>query len=82
MLATRRRTRTAAFIFGVSAPAPVFAYMSPDIGFGGLGAALGVTASLLLVLISLAWYPLKRLNRRLRARTARDPAIKRDAGTG
>jgi len=44
--------------------------MGPDIGVGALGAALGVVASLLLVLISLAWYPLKRLKRRLRSRAA------------
>ena len=80
MLATRRQTRTAAFLFAVSAPAPVFAYMAPDIGPGALGAALGVTAALLLVLISLAWYPLRRLNRRMRARTILPPAP--DGGTG
>lgn len=82
MLATRRHARTAAFIFAVSAPAPVFAYMAPDIGFGALGAALGVTASLLLVLVSLAWYPLRRLNRRMRARTVRPAVRGSDAGTG
>ena len=72
MFVTPRRTRIAAFLFAVSAPAPVFAYMGPGIGVGALGAALGVVASLLLVLISVIWYPLKRLARRSRNR--RGPA--------
>jgi len=61
--------------------------MAPDIGLGALGAALGVVAALLLVLISLAWYPLKRLNRRVRARMPRVAAAQSEArapgaGTG
>ena len=50
MFVTPRRSRIAAFLFAVSAPAPVFAYMGPGIGVGALGAALGVVASLLLFL--------------------------------
>lgn len=83
MLVNPRHTRIAAFLFAVSAPAPVFAYMGPGIGVGALGAALGVVASLLLVLISVIWYPLKRLSRRMRGRTVRhDPArfLPRDRG--
>jgi len=70
MFMTPRKMRTAAFLAAVSAPAPVFAYMGPGIGVGALGAALGVVASLLLVLISVLWYPLKRLVRRSRNRRA------------
>ena len=69
MHVTRRRTHIAAFLFAVAAPAPAFAYMGPGIGLGALGAALGVVASLLLVLISVIWYPLKRLSRRMRGRS-------------
>jgi len=68
MRVTPRHTRIAAFLSALSAPAPVFAYMGPDIGLGALGATLGVAVSLLLVLISLVWHPLQRLNRRMRAR--------------
>jgi len=68
MHVTPRHMRIAAFLSAISAPAPVFAYMGPGIGVGALGAALGVVASLLLVLISVVWYPLKRLARRSRAR--------------
>jgi len=66
MRVTPRDRRIAAFFLAVSAPAPVFAYMGPDIGAGALGATLGVVAALLLVLILLAWHPLRRLNRRAR----------------
>lgn len=72
MFVTPRKMRMAAFLAAVSAPAPVFAYMGPGIGVGAIGAALGVVASLLLVLISVLWYPLKRLARRSRNR--RTPA--------
>jgi len=70
MRLTPRHTRIAAFFFAVTAPAPVFAYMGPGLGVGALGAALGVVASLLLVLISVVWYPLKRLARRSRSHRA------------
>jgi len=69
MRVTPRHTRIAAFLSALSAPAPVFAYMGPDIGLGALGATLGVAASLLFALISMVWHPLKRLNRRMRGRT-------------
>ena len=81
MRVTPRHTRTAAFVFALGAPAPVFAYMSPDIGVGGLEAALCMVASLALVLMFVAWYPIKRLNRRVRARTTQqagaDPVLPR-----
>ena len=68
MLVNPRHMRILGFLAAVSAPAPVFAYMGPGIGVGAVGAALGVVASLLLVLISVIWYPLKRLVRRSRNR--------------
>ena len=68
MLMNPRHMRILGFLAAVSAPAPVFAYMGPGIGVGAVGAALGVVASLLLVLISVVWYPLKRLARRSRNR--------------
>jgi hypothetical protein len=49
--------------------------MGPDIGVGALEAALGVAASLALMLLFVAWYPLKRLNRRIRARLIMRRAI-------
>ena len=82
MRVTPRHTRIAAFTFAVSAPAPVFAYMGPGIDIGAVGAALGVVASLLLVLISVIWHPLRRLARRSRAaRSASLGMIARSPGS-
>lgn len=47
-------------------PAPALAYMGPGLGLGAIGSALGVVFALVLALASIAWYPVKRLIRRLR----------------
>ena len=47
-------------------PAPALAYMGPGLGLGAIGAALGVIAALLLMLVSIVWYPFKRMLRRMR----------------
>ncbi len=46
--------------------APALAYMGPGLGLGAIGTALGVVAALLLALLSIVWYPMKRLLRRMR----------------
>ena len=46
--------------------APALAYMGPGLGLGAIGTALGVLAALLLALLSIVWYPMKRLLRRMR----------------
>ena len=47
--------------------APALAYTGPGLGLGAIGSALGVLAALLLMLVSIVWYPMKRLLRRIRA---------------
>lgn len=60
----------AALVLLSATPTPALAYMGPGLGFGAFGTALGVVGALLLGLISVLWYPLKRLYRRLRGITA------------
>jgi hypothetical protein len=50
--------------------APALAYTGPGLGLGAIGSALGVLAALLLMLISIVWYPFKRLLRRMRGKAA------------
>jgi hypothetical protein len=64
----RPRTLVLPLALWVACPTPAFAYMGPGIGLGAIGAAMGIIVSLLLVTISVIWYPLKRLFRRKRGK--------------
>ena len=57
--------------------APALAYMGPGLGLGAIGTALGVLAALLLALLSIVWYPMKRLLRRMRADKTAQPAARK-----
>lgn len=62
-------------------PTPAFAYMGPGLGLGAVGTAIGMILALVLGLLSILWYPLKRRYRRLRGRPAAISAVRarRDA---
>lgn len=47
-------------------PATAHAYLGPGLGMGAIGVAFGVVGSILLGIVSVIWYPFKRLIRRLR----------------
>ena len=57
----------AAFLL-LALPDPAQAYMGPGLGLGAIGTALGVLGAILLGLISVVWYPVKRLIRRMRGK--------------
>jgi hypothetical protein len=44
------------------------AYVGPGLGAGALAAVLGVVGGLLMLVVGVVWYPLKRVIRRLRDR--------------
>jgi Na+-driven multidrug efflux pump len=50
----------------VLTPGVAHAYMGPGLGLGFLGAAFGVIGSILLGIVAIIWYPIKRLWRKLR----------------
>ena len=52
----------------LGAPAAAHAYMGPGLGMGAISVALGIVGSILLGIVSIVWYPVKRLLRRLRRR--------------
>ncbi|NYT40596.1 hypothetical protein HZY97_07495 [Sphingomonas sp. R-74633] len=52
----------------LATPVAAQAYTGPGLGLGAVGVALGLVGSILLAIISVVWYPVKRLVRRLRGR--------------
>jgi len=52
----------------LSAPIAAQAYTGPGLGLGAVGVAFGLIGSILLAIVSVVWYPIKRLVRRLRGR--------------
>ena len=47
-------------------PSLAFAYIGPGLGAGAVGAVLGILAGVLMLVIGVVWYPLKRLVKFLR----------------
>jgi hypothetical protein len=45
-----------------------FAYVGPGLGAGTLAAVLGVLGGILMLIVGVVWYPLKRVIRRFRER--------------
>jgi hypothetical protein len=52
----------------LSAPIAAQAYTGPGLGLGAIGVAFGLVGSILLAIVSVVWYPVKRLVRRIRGR--------------
>jgi hypothetical protein len=47
-------------------PSLAFAYIGPGLGAGAVGAVLAILASVLMLVVGVLWYPLKRLIKFLR----------------
>jgi hypothetical protein len=60
--------RFLALALALGAPVAAQAYTGPGLGLGAVGVALGLVGSILLAIVSVVWYPVKRLVRRLRGR--------------
>jgi len=56
--------------------APAFAYTGPGLGLGAITSAAGILFGILLALVGLIWYPIKRAIRMIRGGSARKPAPK------
>jgi hypothetical protein len=62
----KNTTILAAGLLLLALPGTAFAYGGPGLGLGAAATALGVVGAILLALISVLWYPFKRLIRRIR----------------
>ena len=47
-------------------PSLAFAYIGPGLGAGAVGAVLAILAGVLMLVVGVLWYPLKRLIKFLR----------------
>jgi len=47
-------------------PACAVAYVGPGLGAGALAAVLGVAGGLVMLVVGVVWYPIKRIIRRIR----------------
>ena len=47
-------------------PLPAYAYVGPGLGLSALGLILGLISSILLAIVGIFWYPLKRFILKLR----------------
>jgi hypothetical protein len=60
--------RFLALACALATPLAAQAYTGPGLGLGAVGVALGLVGSILLAIVSVVWYPVKRLVRRIRGR--------------
>lgn len=58
--------KTVYIIFVLLLPSTAEAYIGPGMGAGTIGVVLGILASILLGLIAILWYPLKRFFRKMK----------------
>jgi O-antigen/teichoic acid export membrane protein len=47
-----------------------YAYVGPGLGLGAIGAFVGVVVAVLLAIVGVIWYPLKRMLRKFKAAKA------------
>jgi len=47
---------------------PAYAYIGPGLGAGALATVLGVLLAILMLIVGILWYPLKRLIRSLKSK--------------
>jgi hypothetical protein len=57
-------------------PLPACAYVGPGLGLGALGAILGILLSIFLAIFGIFWYPIKRLIKKIRKMTRKEPPPK------
>ena len=57
-----------AALYLILMPSIASAYIGPGLGAGALASVLGILAGLLMLVIGVIWYPLKRLYRYLKSK--------------
>lgn len=61
------------FLLCISFANPSYAYVGPGLGVGTIGVVLGIIGSIILALIAVIWYPLKRLFKRRKESSNKSP---------
>ncbi|HKO87180.1 MAG TPA: hypothetical protein VJU83_01535 [Burkholderiales bacterium] len=47
---------------------PAMAYIGPGLGTGAIAAVLGILAGVLMLIVGVFWYPIKRLVKKMRSK--------------
>ena len=70
-----RRSKHRALALGalLAAPGIADAYVGPGLGVGAIAAFFGAVLAVLLAIVGVVWYPLKRLLKRRKASAESDP---------
>ena len=58
---TSRFARALVAAFAVAAPGTALAYVGPGVGLGAIAAFFGAVLAVLLAVVGVIWYPIKRL---------------------
>lgn len=66
----RIRLLVLAAVFGLQ-PAMALAYIGPGVGAGAIAAVLGVLGSILLAIVAVLYYPIKRMMKNRKAKAAK-----------
>ena len=64
-------------VIALAAPAAAMAYVGPGLGMGAVAAFFGAVLAVLLAIVGVVWYPIKRL---LGKRKTTEPAETKDDG--
>jgi hypothetical protein len=67
-VSSARRLFALASIVALAAPATAVAYVGPGLGVGAVAAFFGAVLAVLLAIVGVVWYPLKRLFGRRKGR--------------
>ena len=62
----RHRVHCIVSLFIMLAPLSAQAYIGPGMGAGAVATVLGILSGILMLIVGVVWYPLKRLYKRLR----------------
>ncbi len=60
-------------VFFVLHPVAVHAYIGPGVGAGAIAAVFGVIGSILLAIVAVVYYPIKRMLKGRKARAPKSP---------
>ena len=47
---------------------PALAYIGPGLGTGVIASVLGIVAAILMLIVGIVWYPVKRLVKKMRSK--------------
>ena len=75
------RSRWAMALAALMASSDVHAYVGPGAGLSAIGSVLAFIGGAFMLVLGFAWYPIKRLYRRIRGKSVPPPERRSDGST-